>query len=329
VNRRAREQRQRRASAPRVTRPKKRFGQHFLVSPAVLRGILRLAELTPEDTVLEIGAGTGTLTAALAAKVRQVLAVEVDRDLIPPLRRRFAGQPHVRIIHADALRFDFAQLTAPCKVVANLPYGTATAILMRLLAQRRRISLAVVMLQREVAARLCATPGTKAYGSLTLTAQWYATVYKGFQVPPSAFSPAPKVMSSVVKIIPHAQPPLAVRDEALLFRLIRAAFAQRRKTLLNALAAALRPQVEPAVLAQTLRAAGLDGRRRGETLTLAEFARLADALSVAVTASGRRLSEPAIEGEDVAPEHLDDGGGWHRQEDAEKAEELSPDEHGQ
>jgi 16S rRNA (adenine1518-N6/adenine1519-N6)-dimethyltransferase len=266
-----------------TVRPKKRFGQHFLTSPSVLNDILRLAEVMPEDTVLEIGAGTGALTAALAERARQVLTLEIDRDLIVPLRQRFAGQPHVQIIHADALRFDFAQLEGTCKVVANLPYGSATAILVRLLEHRSHIRRAVVMLQREVAARLCAKPGTKAYGSLTLMVQWHATVSKGFNVPPAAFSPPPKVNSTVVNITPRLEPPLAVCDEVLLFRVIRGAFAQRRKTLLNALEAAFCPQVEASCLVQTLRAADVDARRRGETLTLAEFARLADALHVATS----------------------------------------------
>ena len=282
---RAGEQRQRGAWQPTAARPKKRFGQHFIVSPSVVSGLLRLAELTSEDRVVEIGAGTGALTVALAARARQVLALEVDRDLIGPLQQRFVGQPQVQIMHADALRFDFTQLQEPCKVVANLPYGTATAILMRLLEPSSPVQLAVVMLQREVAARLCAAPGTKAYGSLTLMAQWYATVTKGFNVPPAAFSPAPKVMSTVVKIIPHSEPPLAVSDEALLFRVIRGAFAQRRKTLLNALAAALRPQIDVPLLTCALRTAGVEVQRRGETLTLAEFARLADAVSAAMVAS--------------------------------------------
>lgn len=274
------------ASQAASPRPKKRFGQHFLVSPSVLSGILRLAELTPEDIVVEIGPGTGTLTTALAGRVRQVLALEVDQDLIPPLQHRFAGQPHVQILHVDALRFDFRQREKPYKVVANLPYGTATAMLMRLLERPTPLQLAVVMLQREVAARLSATPGTKAYGSLTLMAQWYAAISKGFNVPPAAFSPAPKVMSTVVKIIPRPVPPIIVRDEVLLFQVIRGAFAQRRKTLLNALAAAFRPQLEPALLAHALKTAAVDPQRRGETLTLTEFAALADALSVALTTSG-------------------------------------------
>lgn len=273
-------------SQPVSPRPKKRFGQHFLVSPSVLSGILRLAELTPEDIVVEIGPGTGALTTALAGRVGQVLALEVDRDLIPPLQHRFAGQPHVQILHVDALRFDFRQREEPYKVVANLPYGTATAILMRLLERPTPVQLAVVMLQREVAARLSATPGTKAYGSLTLMAQWYAAISKGFNVPPAAFSPAPRVMSTVVKIIPRPAAPCIVRDEALLFQVIRGAFAQRRKTLLNALAAAFRPHLEPPRLAQALKTAGIDPQRRGETLTLTEFAGLADALTVALTASG-------------------------------------------
>jgi 16S rRNA (adenine1518-N6/adenine1519-N6)-dimethyltransferase len=258
-------------------RPKKRFGQHFLVSPTILDGILRLADLASDDAVVEIGAGTGTLTEVLASRVGRLLALELDRDLIPPLRRRFADRPQVEIVHANALTFDFDQVPAPIKVVANLPYGTAVAILSRLVGQRSRLDRAVIMLQREVAERLYARPGTKAYGSLTLLMQWYATVDKGFHVPPSAFSPPPKVMSTVVRIIPHRTPPLAVQDEVCLFRTIRAAFAQRRKTLSNALRHAF-PLIEPAILRQALENSGIASSRRGETLTLDEFARLSDAL---------------------------------------------------
>jgi 16S rRNA (adenine1518-N6/adenine1519-N6)-dimethyltransferase len=260
-----------------AARPKKRFGQHFLVSPTILAGILRLAELAPDDVVLEIGAGTGTLTEALASRVGRLLALELDRDLIAPLRQRFADRPQVEIIHADALTFDFNQLSTPIKAVANLPYGTAVAILTRLLSQRSRLRCAVIMLQREVAERLYASPGTKAYGSLTLMTQWYATVDKGFHVPPSAFAPPPKVISTVVRITPRPTPPVAVQDETFLFRIIHAAFAQRRKTLTNTLRHAL-PLIEPAILRHTLEHSGITPSRRGETLTLDEFARLSDAL---------------------------------------------------
>jgi 16S rRNA (adenine1518-N6/adenine1519-N6)-dimethyltransferase len=258
-------------------RPKKRFGQHFLTSSTVLSGVLRLAELTPEDVVLEIGAGTGTLTDAIASRAGRLLALELDRDLIPLLRQRFADRAHVEIVHADALSFDFDQLPAPVKVVANLAYGTAVAVLRRVLEQRCRLHCAVIMLQREVAARLYARPGTKAYGSLTLLTQWYATVEKGFNVPPSAFSPPPKVMSTVVRIIPRPTPPVAIQDEAWLFRIIHAAFAQRRKMLANALRREF-PAIEPPLLRQTLESGGIVATRRGETLTLDEFARLSDAL---------------------------------------------------
>jgi 16S rRNA (adenine1518-N6/adenine1519-N6)-dimethyltransferase len=260
-----------------AARPKKRFGQHFLVSPTILAGILRLADLAPDDVVVEIGAGTGTLTEALASTAGRLLALELDRDLIAPLRQRFRDRPQVEIVHADALTFDFDELPTPIKVVANLPYGTAVAILSRLLSRRSRLRCAVIMLQREVAERLYATPGTKAYGSLTLLTQWYATVTKGFHVPPSAFSPPPKVMSTVVRINPRPAPPVAVQDETDLFRLIHAAFAQRRKTLTNALRHAL-PLIEPAVLRRTLENSGIASSRRGETLTLDEFARLSAAL---------------------------------------------------
>jgi 16S rRNA (adenine1518-N6/adenine1519-N6)-dimethyltransferase len=260
-----------------LPRPKKRFGQHFLINPTIIRGILRLAELAPDDVVLEIGAGTGTLTEALADRVRRLLALEVDRDLIDALRQRFAARPHVEIIHADALSFDLQRLPKPIKVVANLPYGTAVAILTRLLTQRACLQSAVVMVQREVAERLYASPGTKAYGSLTLLTQWYARVEKGFNVPPSAFFPPPKVMSTVVKIIPRPVPPVSVGDEALLFRVIRAAFAQRRKMLINALRHEFQA-IDAAMLRQTLERVGITASRRGETLTLHEFAQLADAM---------------------------------------------------
>jgi 16S rRNA (adenine1518-N6/adenine1519-N6)-dimethyltransferase len=161
--------------------------------------------------------------------------------------------------------------------VANLPYGTAVAILTRLLNQRPRWRSAVIMLQREVAERLYARAGTKAYGSLTLRTQWYATVEKGFNVPPSAFFPPPKVMSTVVRIIPRPTPPAAVQDEAWLFRIVHAAFAQRRKMLINALRHEFQP-VDPDLLRQALEGRGIAPTRRGETLSLDEFVRLADGL---------------------------------------------------
>jgi 16S rRNA (adenine1518-N6/adenine1519-N6)-dimethyltransferase len=256
---------------------KKRFGQHFLISPTVLNGILRLAELTSEDVVVEIGAGTGVLTEALASTAGRLVALELDRDLIAPLRQRFADRPHVEILHADALTFDFDRLPSAITIVANLPYGTAVPILRRLLTRRSRLRYAVIMLQREVAERLCATVGTKAYGSLTLVTQWYATVTKGFNVPPSAFTPRPKVMSTVVKIIPHPTPPVVVQDEAWLFRIIQAAFTQRRKMLVNALRHAF-PSVDPQLLHRTLVDSGIAPTRRGETLRLDDFARVSDAL---------------------------------------------------
>jgi 16S rRNA (adenine1518-N6/adenine1519-N6)-dimethyltransferase len=257
--------------------PKKRFGQHFLVSPTILSGIIRLAELTREDVVLEIGAGTGTLTEALADRARRVIALELDRELIVPLRRRFATRPGVEIVQADALSFDWNTLPHPIKVVANLPYGTAVPILLRLLAQRSRLQAATVMVQREVADRLCALPGTKAYGSLTLQTQWYAQAHKGFNVPPSAFSPPPKVRSTVVKMLPRPGPPVPVSDETLLFRVIRAAFAQRRKTLANALRHEF-TSIEPDTLRHLLDQTGIAPNRRGETLTLQEFTQLTEAI---------------------------------------------------
>jgi 16S rRNA (adenine1518-N6/adenine1519-N6)-dimethyltransferase len=260
-----------------LSRPKKRFGQHFLISPRIIDGILRLAALLPQDRVVEIGAGTGNLTEALARRAGHVMALELDRDLIPTLRQRFADQPQVDIIHADALSFDFMLLPAPFIVVANLPYGSAIAILTRLLALRCHMRHAVIMLQHEVAERLCAVPGTKAYGSLTLLTQWFASIDRGFNVPPSAFSPPPKVRSRVVRVRPHATPRVAVPDEAFLFRVIRAAFSQRRKMLANALQQEFHA-LAPQALRHAIETSAIATTRRGESLSLDEFARLSEAL---------------------------------------------------
>lgn len=276
-------------------RPRKRFGQHFLVSRRVLDRLLAEADLSPRDRVLEVGAGLGTLTAALAATGASVLAVELDDRLIPILRAATAGSPHVRIVHGDIMTMDLVELvrkegTPPSspipqegslKIVANLPYGIASPLLIRALESLPALERAVVTVQAEVGERMRADPGSKAYGALTVAVQYRADAARVMRVPPGAFYPPPEVESAVLRLTVLPRPRVAV-DEALFFAVVRAAFGQRRKVLRNALAG-LRPDagaapVEPAQVEEACRRAGIDPRRRGETLSLEEFAALADAL---------------------------------------------------
>ena len=261
-------------------RPRKRFGQHFLVSRATLRRILDAAALTPHDGVLEIGAGIGTLTAALAPLVDTVVAVELDRALLPALRETIAPFPNVRVETGDVMRFDLAALVAPLpsprKAVSNLPYNIASPLIVNLLEAPVRFTRLVFTVQREVAQRLAAPPGGKDYGALSVAVQYRAEARVVARVPSGAFFPPPDVESAVVVLEPRAVPPVDVGDEGLFFRVVRAAFAQRRKTLRNTLAAGL--AVSPAAVEAACRAAGVDPGRRGETLDLTAFAALTRAL---------------------------------------------------
>lgn len=261
-------------------RPRKRFGQHFLVSRATLERILDAAALTPHDGVLEIGAGIGTLTAALAPRVDTVVAVELDRALLPALRETLAPFPNVRIETGDVMRLDLATLVAPLpaprKAVSNLPYNIASSLIVTLLEAAVHLTRLVFTLQREVAQRLAALPGGKDYGALSLAVQYRARVHVAARVPPGAFFPPPDVESAVVVLEPHTAPPVDVGDEGLFFRVVRAAFAQRRKTLRNTLAAGL--GLSPPAVEAACRAAGVDPGRRGETLDLTAFAALTRAL---------------------------------------------------
>ncbi|HLA24396.1 MAG TPA: 16S rRNA (adenine(1518)-N(6)/adenine(1519)-N(6))-dimethyltransferase RsmA [bacterium] len=261
-------------------RPRKRFGQHFLVSRATLRRILDAAALTPHDGVLEIGAGIGTLTAALAPLVDTVVAVELDRALLPALRETIAPFPNVRVETGDVMRFDLAALVAPLpsprKAVSNLPYNIASPLIVNLLEAPVHFTRLVFTVQREVAQRLAAPPGGKDYGALSVAVQYRAEARVVARVPSGAFFPPPDVESAVVVLEPRAVPPVDVGDEGLFFRVVRAAFAQRRKTLRNTLAAGL--AVSPAAVEAACRAAGVDPGRRGETLDLTAFAALTRAL---------------------------------------------------
>jgi 16S rRNA (adenine1518-N6/adenine1519-N6)-dimethyltransferase len=268
-------------------RPRKRFGQHFLISQRALDRILEAADLSPGDSVLEIGAGLGTLTTSLAQRAGSVIAVEVDEGLIPALRMAVSHYPNVQIVHADILELmeegrgkkEEDRLPSSFdKVVANLPYNVASVLIVKLVETPLGLSRMVLTVQREVAARLAASPGTKAYGALSVAVQFRATVQVVDRVPATAFYPPPDVESAIVRIDVRARPAVNVTDERRFFAVVRAAFGQRRKTLRNALTGL---GIRPAAVAEACLAAGIDPQRRGETLSLQEFA----ALSAKVTPS--------------------------------------------
>lgn len=267
--------------------PRKRFGQHFLVDRAVVARMIDLAAIGPEDAVLEVGPGLGALTGALAERAGRLYVIEVDRGLCEVLRRKFAARPAVCVIEGDALRIDLrrAILEPTVKVVASLPYNVAAPILFRLLDERTVFSDLTVMVQREVAERLVAAAGSRAYGAPSLLFQLYARVLGRFRVGPAAFYPRPQVVSEVLRLALDPAPRVAVDDPALFAAIVRAAFGQRRKMLRNAL------QALPAGAALTaaawddvFAATGIDGRARGETLDLTAFAALSDAAARALAA---------------------------------------------
>ncbi|MBI1864783.1 MAG: ribosomal RNA small subunit methyltransferase A, partial [Nitrospirae bacterium] len=246
----------------------------FLTDPNVLRRIVAAARPSKTDTVLEIGPGRGDLTRHLAQAAGRVFAVELDRRLIPSLQSDLGELPNVHLVRGDALTFPFHRLPPGTAAVANLPYNVATPILMRLVEERARFSRLVLMFQKEVADRIAASPGTKSYGSLTLAVRYAMDAEILFKIAPGAFSPPPKVDSAVVQLIPLRSPRVAARNESFLFAVIRAAFGQRRKTLRNA----LRSIAGAEALSAAENACRIDLARRGETLSLEEFARLTDFL---------------------------------------------------
>ncbi|ABZ83811.1 dimethyladenosine transferase [Heliomicrobium modesticaldum Ice1] len=267
-------------------RAKKGLGQNFLSDPVYVGRIIAAAELAAGDVVVEIGPGPATLTRDLAEAVGpggKVIAVEVDERLRPLLDDLCRDYPQVEILWQDALQVDYDAATQPWRgdkpfvLVANLPYYITTPILMRLLEGRFSVSRLVVMVQKEVADRMLAPAGHSDYGALSVVIQYYCAPSLVTKVPPGAFIPPPKVSSAVVRLDRRATPPVAVVDEAAFFRVVRAAFNQRRKTLLNALGA-LGLALNKEEMARRLTAAGVDPGRRGETLNLQEFANVADAL---------------------------------------------------
>lgn len=262
----------------------KKFGQNFLIDTHVLDKIIRAAQIDEDDCVLEIGPGIGTMTQYLACAARRVIAVEIDRALIPILEDTLDGYENVRIINEDVLKVDIAKLAEeensgrPIKVVANLPYYITTPIIMGLFENHVPIKSITVMVQKEVADRMQTGPGSKDYGALSLAVQYYSKPYIVANVPPNCFMPRPKVGSAVIRLERHEDPPVQVRDEKLMFRIIRASFNQRRKTLANGLKNSAELDFTKEEIEEAILALGKGASIRGEALTLAEFARLSDLL---------------------------------------------------
>ena len=254
----------------------KKLGQNFLIKRGIVDEIVHAAELTPGEPVLEVGPGIGTLTQGLAQSGADVTAIELDRRLLEVLDTTLASYDNVRIVHGDVLKLDVATIMNHklFKVVANLPYYITTPIIMSLLESKLPIERLVVMVQKEVALRMVAKPGTKDYGALSVAVQYYTEPDIVLDVPPKSFLPAPAVTSSVIRCVLRDKPPVDVIDEKLFFRVVKAGFAQRRKTFSNTMKTTglSRDRIE-----ELLAKANIDGQRRGETFTLQEFADVANA----------------------------------------------------
>ncbi|HWK22916.1 MAG TPA: 16S rRNA (adenine(1518)-N(6)/adenine(1519)-N(6))-dimethyltransferase RsmA [Ureibacillus sp.] len=265
---------------------KKSLGQNFLVDPNILRNIVGHANLTKDSGAIEVGPGIGALTEHLARAAKKVVSFEIDQRLLPVLEDTLSPYDNVKIIHSDILKADVEKVIneemlgiEDIMVVANLPYYVTTPILLKLLNDRLPIRGFVVMMQKEVADRITAKPGTKEYGSLSIAIQYYVTAEVAMVVPKSVFMPQPNVDSAVIRLIKHNEPPVKVIDEDFLFEVTRASFAQRRKTILNNLQSGLKAGKEKKqLILDALEKANVEPTRRGETLSIQEFGKLADAL---------------------------------------------------
>ena len=263
----------------------KKFGQNFLIDSHVLNKIIASADITRDDFVLEIGPGIGTMTQYLAEAAGRVLAVEIDKTLIPILHETLAAYDNVEVINEDVLKLDICKIVEeknggkPVKVVANLPYYITTPIIMGLLESHVPVESITVMVQKEVAMRMQAGPGTKDYGALSLAVQYYCEPYIAANVPPNCFMPRPKVGSTVIRLTRYSELPVSTEHEQLMFRLIRASFNQRRKTLANGLNNAPDLHYSKEQIAQAIEKLGVSASIRGEALTLEQFAKLADILA--------------------------------------------------
>ncbi len=260
----------------------KKFGQNFLIDTHVLDKIIRAAGVTKEDMVLEIGPGIGTMTQCLAEAAGRVVAVEIDSNLIPILKDTLKDYDNITVINEDILKVDIKRLAEeynggrPIKVVANLPYYITTPIIMGLFESEVPIDNITVMVQKEVADRMQTGPGSKDYGALSLAVQYYAEPYIVANVPPNCFIPRPNVGSAVIRLTRHQKPPVEVKDSGLMFRLIRASFNQRRKTLQNGLNNSSELHYSKEQIARAIESLGVPATVRGEALTLEQFARLAN-----------------------------------------------------
>lgn len=262
----------------------KKFGQNFLIDTTVLDRIISSAEITKEDCVLEIGPGIGTMTQYLAERAREVVAVEIDKALIPILEDTLSAYDNVTVINDDILKVDINKIAEernggkPIKVVANLPYYITTPIIMGLFESNVPLKSITIMVQKEVADRMQVGPGTKDYGALSLAVQYYAKPEIVANVPPNCFIPRPNVGSAVIRLTRYDKPPVEVADEKKMFALIRASFNQRRKTLVNGLCNAGGLHVNKEQVQEALEIMGLPATVRGETFTLEQFARLSNLL---------------------------------------------------
>lgn len=264
----------------------KKLGQNFLIDSHVLDKIIKASGITKEDCVLEIGPGIGTMTQYLAEQARHVVAVEIDKNLIPILEETLKGYDNITIINKDILKTDIHELVdtynqgIPIKVAANLPYYITTPIIMELFESQVPIDNLTVMVQKEVADRMQAKPGTKDYGALSLAVQYYANPYIAANVPPNCFIPRPNVGSAVIRLTRHQTPPVEVSEPRLMFALIRASFNQRRKTLQNSLNNSSEIPFSKEFIAAAIESLGLPAAVRGEKLSLEEFAKLSNYFSL-------------------------------------------------
>lgn len=262
----------------------KKFGQNFLIDSNILEKIIDAAQVTQEDCVLEIGPGIGTMTRYLAERAKKVVAVEIDKNLIPILQDTLMDRPNVTLIHSDILKVDINRIVVeenggcPIKVVANLPYYITTPIIMALFENHIAIQNITIMVQKEVADRMQAGPGSKDYGALSLAVQYYAKPEVITKVPASCFMPKPNVDSTVIRLTKYEKPPVEVKSEAYLFAIIRASFNQRRKTLVNGLVNAGKLGVSKEKVTEVLGHMGLSPMIRGEALNLEQFTELSNAL---------------------------------------------------
>lgn len=260
----------------------KKFGQNFLIDTRILEEIIDAAQITKEDFVLEIGPGIGTMTQYLCEAAREVVAVEIDKNLIPILADTLSAYDNVEVINEDILKVDIKALAEernhgkPIKVVANLPYYITTPIIMGLFESHVPIDSITIMVQKEVADRMQEGPGSKEYGALSLAVQYYANPKIVVNVPPSCFMPQPKVGSAVIRLVRHEQPPVEVEDEKLMFQLIRASFNQRRKTLANGLNNFPGLKIDKETIQKCIEELGVPVTVRGEALSLEQFAKLSN-----------------------------------------------------